>query len=796
VARFGSIALRHAGLSDYVCLPGGKLVLSAGRDRILRFWEMSSGRQVREVHLQGKARMGHGEALTPDGKTLVALDGERLVFWEVDSGKEVKALPAPKGKQFPHVAVLCFSPDGKTLGVWSWDMQVTLYEWQSGRERRIALAPRRIGFDSTYHGSFSPDGKLLVGGGGSGEALCLIETSTGRELHRLHCHACTSVFTPDGKQLAVCSMQNDKGAREGVIRVFDVASGREVRQLALGEESYFSLDFSPDGKKLVCGFSDHSRVLDAVTGRVLYRLMGRPIQMSFSRDGKTLLGSTGKRLRLWDATTGKERHERPGDFDWDPAIAMSPDGGVIASGGWMAQEVSLWDARSGRLLHRLPVKGKGRYVRNLAFSGDGKTLAAGQGMGFLQFWDSATGKELRSVQLHEAGAANPSELYFYHLHFSGDLGQVSTQDRRFGMPGALTRLGQWSTADGALQREHMLKGEVRHGAWRADGKAVALLLQEGLTWMDASTGAVRFKIAGTQDNLLAASPDERLLASPWKAGTVGVWESLTGKEVASVAAGRVAHLALTPDNRSLVTTDERFLRVHDLATGKERRRWRLPVAMADSWGRTFVQALHLSPDGRRAFTALADGSGLIWELSSALQSAPAGKVPGKKELAAWWTDLASEDARRAYAALWQLAQAPHDAVVSFVARQLQPPPVDAKEVRRLIDELDSDTFAVREKATRRLEALGAAALPALRDALAKGPSLEVRRRLEKLLARGADLAVPEVRRRLRALQVLERAGSREAQQVLTTLARGWAQAPEVQEAQAALERLARRAGRP
>src|SRR5438034_385653 len=53
VARLGSSRLRHAGLSDFVFLPGGKSVLSAGSDRVLRFWNLTSGLQVRAVRLQG-----------------------------------------------------------------------------------------------------------------------------------------------------------------------------------------------------------------------------------------------------------------------------------------------------------------------------------------------------------------------------------------------------------------------------------------------------------------------------------------------------------------------------------------------------------------------------------------------------------------------------------------------------------------------------------------------------------------------------------------------------------------------
>ena len=58
VARLGSVRLRHAGLSDFVFLPDGKTVLSAGSDRVLRFWDTATGRLVRAVKLQGSAGPG------------------------------------------------------------------------------------------------------------------------------------------------------------------------------------------------------------------------------------------------------------------------------------------------------------------------------------------------------------------------------------------------------------------------------------------------------------------------------------------------------------------------------------------------------------------------------------------------------------------------------------------------------------------------------------------------------------------------------------------------------------------
>src|SRR5262249_22688447 len=143
------------------------------------------------------------------------------------------------------------------------------------------VRPRQVvqfSSDSSYHGSFSPDGKWFVANASSNEPLGVFEVATGREVHRFDCHALTSTVSPDSKRLAVCSRQNDRGVREMVVRLFDLASGKQVAQFPLGHEyGYFSLAFAPDGKTLACGFSDRSCVLDGTTGRVLYRLTGRPM---------------------------------------------------------------------------------------------------------------------------------------------------------------------------------------------------------------------------------------------------------------------------------------------------------------------------------------------------------------------------------------------------------------------------------------------------------------------------------------------------------------------------------------
>jgi hypothetical protein len=160
-----------------------------------------------------------------------------------------------------------------------------------------------------------------------------------------------------------------------------------------------------------------------------------------------------------------------------------------------------------------------------------------------------------------------------------------------------------------------------------------------------------------------------------------------------------------------------------------------------------------------------------------------------------WADLASDDAERAYQALWAFVAAPGQAVPFLRERLHAVAPVEAQGIARRIAELDSDEFAVREKAMDELDKLGQLAESALRTALANHPSPELRRRAKALLARikaATRSLAPERLRALRSVEVLERIGTVEARQVLKTLASGAPEAELTRDSKASLDRLTQR----
>jgi hypothetical protein len=211
-----------------------------------------------------------------------------------------------------------------------------------------------------------------------------------------------------------------------------------------------------------------------------------------------------------------------------------------------------------------------------------------------------------------------------------------------------------------------------------------------------------------------------------------------------------------------------------------------------------AESLAFAPDGKTLISVGSDTTILFWDVAAVRQrplqqSAP----PAARAWDALWAQLADADAVRAYQAMQRLIAAPRLTLDSLRQRLPAIATAEAPRLGRLLSDLDSNRFAVRDKAARELEKLGQAVEPELRRALARaGSSLEFRRRLEQILNK---IQIPSGQRlqEIRAVEVLEWIGTPEAQETLTLLARGTPETRLTQEVKASLGRLAARpANRP
>jgi hypothetical protein len=198
-------------------------------------------------------------------------------------------------------------------------------------------------------------------------------------------------FSPNGRTLA-------SGGDDALLRVAEVATGKERHQLRGHLGRIAAVAFSPDGKVLASGGRDSTVYLwDPATGKRLHKLEGHDrtvLALAFTPDGRHLAsGSYDGTVRVWEIAGGKEVLKIEAHQDAVSCVGFAPDGKTLASGGY-DRIVRVWtvDVRGGTAkgLHQLQA-GRRTEVTGLTFCG-GRFLATSSASGFLLLWDLKRGE--------------------------------------------------------------------------------------------------------------------------------------------------------------------------------------------------------------------------------------------------------------------------------------------------------------------------------------------------------------------------------------------------------------------
>lgn len=583
--------------------PDNKMLVAAARNKIV-LWDVATGKEIGQL-------LGHQEeidafAFQDGGKTLVSVARDGAVtWWNLADRKSIRqwrlvANGGSTGNGSPvplkGVRSCCFSGDAKFLAVSTW--------W-TGEPDDLGFAKLAIVYDlnaqkelwrrdyqDNSSGRFcfaftSDDKRLAISERG---CVYLRETMTGRQLGKLgDLYPSGMDFSPDGKTVAVC--------RNGKVYLWSPNDKPPVREfeIPLQDSGYHTFAarpaFSPDGKKLAIDRERTFQVLDITKGKPAVAWPSYDDEFKhlvFSADGRSLFASTNRSDQVSiDAVKWRERavKEPPWD-DFENLHAISMDG-AFCVGENKKNGAVLFDIKSGQVVARLDMTGRNGIDCNSFFSPKSH-LYVTRGVQLTKY-TNLTGNYNATYSVF----AVPSGKRLFKLFVEGATGKWSfsaDESRVAFFAGSTGTVHVYDTATGKLLWQY--SEGIRDSsviALSADGNLLAV-------WTPRSQAIELFA---------SPKPDGRTLQ-----------DVPNGKLHRSLTLNRAAEdlrdepcLAWSPDNRLLAAGGyDNSVRLWDVSLGRLQRELRGHQAPAT--------CLAFSPDGKVLASASKDTTLLIWKIQT------------------------------------------------------------------------------------------------------------------------------------------------------------------------------------
>ncbi len=493
----------------------GRALISGERNGIVKFWDLQTGINLRDVYLNSELKQGF--TINASGRTIFAPVKDGCAFWDLQLGKKLQAFECGEGNNYFSNRTFSFAT--RTLAV-----------GEQGSFYVASLAEKK-------YVSLEGDIKQVEG----------------------------MIFSPDGKILAVSHYRSEEtkaklGARfssGSVVELYNAQSGELLRAMDGQTESVKKLVFSADGTTLagkteeIGGFNTKSKIFvwNAASGKqtAIYDAGFVPMNIALSNDGGVVAaGTENGKVSLYENNSPTPRQFDNGS-SVVTAFAFSPDGKLLVSGD-MNGAVKIWDWRGGRELISLGTKIL--PISTAAIDGDNRRLFIAQ----KNYNFTMEG----GIDFDSAAKIFDTEGSVKNGFLPKSLNGVQISDFIFA-PDGKTFLMSWIT----LSKPGI--DAITGGFIQAKRDTVQPVL--------LGTGKE------PTYSKFAYSPDEKILATSGKSNAVNVWNLTQNKLLYKIpdkwdGASSLTEsvLAFTPDGKTLIRAgDDSKIRFFDAATGQPQK---------------------------------------------------------------------------------------------------------------------------------------------------------------------------------------------------------------------------------
>ena len=555
-------------------------------------------------------------------------ESPRVVVWDAITGAVVSTMgPIRAGGPASSLAV-AFSPDSTRIAVmpkWSSieirdiasaTVMMTLAIDDIKREDRADPRATDDGERRMTSMAFSSDGERIAAVSEHGVAF-VWDANNGERISRTEFHesslrnrkssasslgylrsiwralpAIATGISPDCRQVV-------SGNNEGILRIWDITTGQEIRSIRGHEGEIFSVAFAPDANTVVSAGEDQViKMWNATSGALIKEFLGHTsivTSVQFSNDGK-YLASAGRdnAIRLWDPTNERRQltlRINAGPVTW---VGFSVDGNMVYSDS-LGGALKLWDAESGIETAAFdPISPPPGIV---SLSPDRTQIASGGRHEYLTLSDLRTGVKFLSVRLREDEIQlNQEERYKIQSLKTSSARKQRQQELmdRLRMRSRLPRPGI------VLPGRRSSNSDSPPSTLRSSSKSSSSVPISGKTdptWVKGITA-------------LTFSPDGMKIVCGTTRGTVQVYDILEKKVVAALSAhsGFVSSVTLSPNAKQIVSAGEDgAIKLWDLSSSEVK-------ALTGHGGK--IWSVAFNHNGTRIVSASMDRTIKIWDVDS------------------------------------------------------------------------------------------------------------------------------------------------------------------------------------